>query len=520
MGQEHRYDVAVVGLGSRGYNTWFKCLQGCPSIAVSAVCDSDEATIARFTSRHPDIPAYCSLESLLQAHKPKFVVLSVPNRLHLQCMAQLLAANIPILKEKPVAESLADFQELCQYPIKVGVAFQRRWQPRYVHFKNLLPGIGRILSVKATLAGKYDPAENGWRVADNQDLGIHMLDVMIWLFGRPSYLLGQRVDDGPLHVRDRESHVAIRWEPSKLVGQLYVSEVASEKEETLSVRGVLGSLHLRCDEITHIDARGRQTFHMTVREHKESTIQTMCQEFGDYVCGTSQSFSTSIAQMADTIVSAEAVALSFCSNALQHVHQIRVPAQHSVGTTQVNGLRTNGREKTKAIANGSDQNGQHENCSLSRYSDFNMPQRRFLLNTGAEIPGLGFGTRKPKKPRQTYEAVAKALAVGYRHIDTAFRYNNEDQVGEAVRDSGIPRKAVWITTKVDNSWHHRVAESVEKSLAALGLEYIDLLLMVRLLVAVFPHQLGLPTNSIGRHRSRLRIPTLPYPVGISPKHGK
>lgn len=108
-----------------------------------------------------------------------------------------------------------------------------------------------------------------------------------------------------------------------------------------------------------------------------------------------------------------------------------------------------------------------------------MALKTFLLNNDYEMPGLGFGTRKPKRPNETYESVKKALEVGYRHIDIAFRYNNEDQVGEAVRDSGLPRETVWVTTKIDNSWHHRVAESVTISLSKLDVEYIDLLLMVR-----------------------------------------
>ncbi|PKX89077.1 Aldo/keto reductase [Aspergillus novofumigatus IBT 16806] len=90
------------------------------------------------------------------------------------------------------------------------------------------------------------------------------------------------------------------------------------------------------------------------------------------------------------------------------------------------------------------------------------------------MPAVGLGTRKPRKPRQAYETVKAALAVGYRHLDSAARYNNEDQVGEAVRDSGLRREDIWVTTKVENAWHHHVAEPVDRSMAVLGFDYIDL----------------------------------------------
>ena len=60
---------------------------------------------------------------------------------------------------------------------------------------------------------------------------------------------------------------------------------------------------------------------------------------------------------------------------------------------------------------------------------------------------------------------------------TAYAYGCEQEVGQAIRDSGIPRAELWITTKLDNQWHHRANEALEMSLAALDVEYIDLYLM-------------------------------------------
>ena len=158
------YNVAIIGMGSQGYKTWFELLRKGSAITISAVCDSSIKVISSFISRHPDIPAYTNLAELLKQHAIDFAVVCAPNKHHVSIIEQLATAGVSCLKEKPVADSMAEFHQLCRIPTKIGVTFQRRWQPRFVHFRNLLPMIGKPLSVRATLAGAYDPPQDGWRV--------------------------------------------------------------------------------------------------------------------------------------------------------------------------------------------------------------------------------------------------------------------------------------------------------------------------------------------------------------------
>ncbi|KAI9876616.1 MAG: hypothetical protein M1830_006053 [Pleopsidium flavum] len=102
--------------------------------------------------------------------------------------------------------------------------------------------------------------------------------------------------------------------------------------------------------------------------------------------------------------------------------------------------------------------------------------KTFKLNTGAEIPAIGLGTWQ-SKPNEVRDAVKFALQKGYRHIDTALAYENEHEVGQGIKDSGIPRSEIWITTKLDNTWHHCVTEGIDSSLKSLGMDYVDLYLM-------------------------------------------
>jgi 2,5-diketo-D-gluconate reductase A len=100
------------------------------------------------------------------------------------------------------------------------------------------------------------------------------------------------------------------------------------------------------------------------------------------------------------------------------------------------------------------------------------------LNDGERIPQLGFGVYKVD-PDETADAVATALRIGYRHIDTAQMYKNEHGVGQAIRDAGIGRQDVFITSKLDNGYHRPgdARRAFDATLSAIGSDYVDLFLI-------------------------------------------
>jgi diketogulonate reductase-like aldo/keto reductase len=103
----------------------------------------------------------------------------------------------------------------------------------------------------------------------------------------------------------------------------------------------------------------------------------------------------------------------------------------------------------------------------------------FELNTGAKIPKIAFGTWQIPNGETAYNSVAFALKNGYRHIDTARAYGNEESVGKAIRDSGIAREEIFVTTKLpaEIKTHDGALESFETTMSALGLDYVDLYLI-------------------------------------------
>ena len=105
----------------------------------------------------------------------------------------------------------------------------------------------------------------------------------------------------------------------------------------------------------------------------------------------------------------------------------------------------------------------------------------YTLSNGVIIPSVGLGTWRTPNGEVAVGAVKCALECGYRHIDTAQGYGNEESVGKAVRESGIKREEIFVTTKLanDKQGYESAIEAYEESLRVSGLDYFDLLLIHR-----------------------------------------
>ncbi len=108
-----------------------------------------------------------------------------------------------------------------------------------------------------------------------------------------------------------------------------------------------------------------------------------------------------------------------------------------------------------------------------------MVQTFITLNDGNKIPQFGLGVYQVPEGEATINAVKTALGMGIRHIDTAHAYQNERSVGKAVKESGIPREEIWITTKLWPSEYGegKTSDAIDKMLKRLDTNYIDLLLL-------------------------------------------
>ncbi|KQX70762.1 MULTISPECIES: aldo/keto reductase [unclassified Streptomyces] len=132
------------------------------------------------------------------------------------------------------------------------------------------------------------------------------------------------------------------------------------------------------------------------------------------------------------------------------------------------------------------------------------------LNNGVEMPVLGFGVYQIP-PEQTEQAVGDALAAGYRALDTAAAYGNEEAVGRAIRSSGVPREELFVTTKlwISDAGEDRAGRAFDTSLRKLGLDHLDLYLI---------HQPYGDVYGSWRAMERLHTEGLARAIGVSNFH--
>ena len=101
------------------------------------------------------------------------------------------------------------------------------------------------------------------------------------------------------------------------------------------------------------------------------------------------------------------------------------------------------------------------------------------LNNGVKMPIFGFGSYKVEDGKQAIEAIKYALTLGYRHIDTASFYDNEALIAQAIKESGIPREEIFITSKIwnDEQGYESTLKAFEQSIQRLETDYLDLYLI-------------------------------------------
>ena len=109
-------------------------------------------------------------------------------------------------------------------------------------------------------------------------------------------------------------------------------------------------------------------------------------------------------------------------------------------------------------------------------TSFNFETKTVMLNSGYEMPINGIGTYSLTGDT-CYNAIISALNVGVRLIDTAYMYGNEEEIGKAIKDSGVPREKIFITTKIYPSQFHDTERAIEMALKKLDVEYIDMMLL-------------------------------------------
>lgn len=266
----HTFKVGVVGLGKQALEDHIPALLAIDDVELVAVADNNREKLDQFLVKHPLVKGYASAHELYETHTLDFVIIALPHYLHLEATKEALQRNIHVFKEKPFAVSLHDAREIDalarEHNRQVSVTLQRRFNPIYETFFQLVEKIGHPFYVEVKYTLFVENPEDGWR--GNKDLagggclidmGYHMIDLLIWYFGLPDGVCAEI----SCHAKDRCNYTAedsagllFTYKDKGMWGTLLVSRSIAPKREYVRVYGTKGSINLERGKIERFHTDG------------------------------------------------------------------------------------------------------------------------------------------------------------------------------------------------------------------------------------------------------------------------
>ena len=252
-----RLNGVVIGLGGQSIGDHIPALLANDDATITGVMDVNPMAVANFRSTFPvlaQVPSFVNVSEMLDQVRPDFAVVAVPHHLYVPIVIELCQRNIPFLKEKPLARSLDEAEQLMQLPNFTQCAFvatQRRFSGLYSMAWQGLARIGTPYLFTGVYKLNIADPHVGWRGQRELagggcliDMGYHIVDQLTWWFGLPSSVhanISKIAVPGAVYTAEDSATVSFRF-PSSLHGTLTISRRAGAKEEGYQVYGTDGSI--------------------------------------------------------------------------------------------------------------------------------------------------------------------------------------------------------------------------------------------------------------------------------------
>lgn len=266
-----RFRVGVIGLGKQALEDHIPALLAIEEVELVAVADIDEEKLNNFIFKHPLVKGYPNAHSLYQDNKLDFVIIALPHHLHFEATLEALENNIHVFKEKPFAISLKEARAIDSLAkernLHVGVTLQRRFNPIYSTFFQLIEKIGQPFYVEVKYTLFVEHPEEGWRGDKNLagggcliDMGYHMVDLLIWYFGLPDGVFAEtscHARDHCVYTAEDSAGLFFTYKERGMWGTLLVSRSIAPKQEYVRVYGTKGSINLERGKIERFHTDGQ-----------------------------------------------------------------------------------------------------------------------------------------------------------------------------------------------------------------------------------------------------------------------
>lgn len=266
--------TSLIGLGRISIEDHLPAIQECTDVELDSICDTDGEKVDRH-AHNLNIKGFTCIEKMLEQSRPDAAIVAVPHSEYVPILRQLAKAKVHILKEKPLATSMQEAVEIHEIVqdagIRMLVTLQRRFNPIFRAYEQFRNRIGRVFHFDARYTLNIANLEEGWRSSKEQagggcliDMGYHSIDLLMWYFGLPKEIqaiMSQGNREGQDYdVEDTCSLMMDYGDGTKrgerMHGSLFVSRVATQKEEKLTIHGTNGTVEVERMGIRHMNALG------------------------------------------------------------------------------------------------------------------------------------------------------------------------------------------------------------------------------------------------------------------------
>ena len=279
--------MGVIGLGHQSLEDHIPAISASVDVDLVAVADTDEEKLKSFSTNHKNIRTYQQFNDLFKSEKLDFVIVAIPHYLHRGVITEAIKRKIHVLKEKPFAISLTEAKEIKeladQNDVKIMLTLQRRFNPIYSTFFQLIDKIGAPFFIEAKYTFHTDSPHEGWRGKKELagggcliDMGYHIVDLLIWYFGLPDLVFAETscaAKEGISYNAEDTAQVLFRYSKQDIFGSLLISRVIPPKTEYFDVHGTRGIIHIERGKIERRAPNGEMQEVLSREHHWPSAAQ-------------------------------------------------------------------------------------------------------------------------------------------------------------------------------------------------------------------------------------------------------
>lgn len=301
-----KFKVGIIGLGHQTLEDHIPAIRASQDVELVGIIEIDKQKIESFLRDNKDIKIYNNFEDLLRNQKLDFVIIALPHYLHFEFTKKAILNKIHVLKEKPLAISLPQAKEIKDLAnknnVKVAVTLQRRFNPIYSTFFQLIYKIGKPFYIETKYCFFTPNPQEGWRGKRELagggcliDMGYHMIDLLMWYFGLPDKVFAEmscNAKEGVVYDAEDTAQIIFRYEKEGIWGSLLVSRVIPPKQEYINVYGTRGIIHLERGKIERYSPNGELQESLERKHSWPSAAQDQIEYFVKVIRGEKENISS------------------------------------------------------------------------------------------------------------------------------------------------------------------------------------------------------------------------------------